>query len=67
MNNAAPRRFYDEEAVEESTLAPVIPLKSVKEKDETKKVKPAPVKTGSNKTVPDFTDAVIKPKKHDML
>jgi hypothetical protein len=67
MNNAAPRRLYEEGAEDEVSLAPVIPIKSVKEKDESKKAKPASVKTGLKKSVPDFTEPVFKPRKHDML
>jgi hypothetical protein len=65
MNNAATRRLYEEKPEEESSLAPVIPIKSVK--TEIKKVKPVSVKPAVKKSVPDFTDAVIKPKKHDMF
>ena len=67
MNNAAPRRLYEEGAGDEPSLAPVIPLKSVKEKDETTKAKPASVKMGLKKSVPDFTEPVFKPRKHEML
>jgi hypothetical protein len=67
MNNAAPRRHYEEGTGEESSLAPVIPIKSVTEKDETKKAKPASVKTGLKKSIPDFTEPVFKPRKHEML
>jgi hypothetical protein len=68
MNNAAPRRLFEEgPGDDESSLAPVIPLKSVTEKSETKKAKTDPVKTGLKKSTPDFTGPVFKPKKHDML
>ncbi|MBS1575669.1 MAG: hypothetical protein JST09_10240 [Bacteroidetes bacterium] len=67
MNNAAPLRFYEKGAMEKSPLAPVIPLKSVKGKDEVKKANHTSAKTGVKKSVPDFTEAVIKPKKHDLL
>jgi hypothetical protein len=67
MNNVAPRRLYDEDAGDIPSLAPVIPIKSVKEKEEAKKASPASVKTGLKKTVPDFTEPVFKPRKHDML
>ena len=60
MINAAPRKLYDEIPVDESSLAPVIPIKSVKE--ETKKTRPVSVKTGVKKSVPDFTEPVFKPK-----
>jgi hypothetical protein len=65
MNNAAPRKLYDEMPVDEISLAPVIPIKSVK--DETKKVKPVSVKAGLKKSAPDFTEPVFKPKKHNLL
>lgn len=67
MNNVASRRFYDESHGAESPLAPVIPLKSVKEKNENNKANPGSLKTGLRKKVPDFTEPVFKPKKHDML
>jgi hypothetical protein len=65
MNNVAPRRLYEEKPDEEIKLAPVIPLKSVK--DVVKKTKNVSVKTGLRKSVPDFIEPVFKPKKHDML
>ncbi|MEJ0105746.1 MAG: hypothetical protein WDO19_25710 [Bacteroidota bacterium] len=64
MNNAASRKLY-EKPEEEITLAPVIPIKSVM--GEIKKAKDVSVKPGLRKSVPDFTEAVFKPKKHDML
>ncbi len=64
MNNAASRKLY-EKPEEEITLAPVIPIKSVM--GEIKKAKDVSVKAGLRKSVPDFTEAVFKPKKHDML
>ena len=64
MNNAAPRKLYDEIPADEIALAPVIPIKSVKE--EIKKTRPVPVKNEA-KNVPDFTEPVFKPKKHNML
>lgn len=65
MNNAAPRKLYDETPVDQISLAPVIPIKSVKE--EMKKTKPVSVKPGVTKSTPDFTEPVFKPKKHNML
>ena len=64
MNNSASRRLYEEVPVEKA-LAPVIPLKPVKA--EVKKQTPVSVKPGLSKSVPDFTAAVFKPKKHDMF
>ena len=65
MNNAAPRKLYDEIPADEISLAPVIPIKSVKE--ETKMTKPVAVKAAVKKATPDFTDPVFRPKKHNML
>ena len=65
MNNVATRRLYEEKSEEETSLAPVIPIQSVK--DEIKKVKPVSVKPVLKKSVPDFTEPVFKPKKHNML
>jgi hypothetical protein len=65
MNNVASRRLYEEKPEEEITLAPVIPLKSVM--GEIKKTKDVSVKPGLRKSVPDFTEPVFRPKKHNML
>lgn len=64
MKNAVLRPFFETPSGE-TTLAPVIPIKSVRV--EVKKVKPVSVKTAPEKTVPAFTDPVFKPKKHDMF
>ena len=65
MKNAVLRPFFEEPPVDESVLAPVISIKSVRV--EGKKVKPGSVKTAPDKTVPAFTEPVFKPKKHDMF
>jgi hypothetical protein len=65
MNNAAPFKLYDEIPAEEISLAPVIPIKSAKE--EIKKTSSGVLKPASKKRLPDFTEPVFKPKKHNML
>ena len=65
MNNVATIRLYEEKSDGDPPLAPVIPIKSLK--DENKKGKPVSVKTVLRKSVPDFTEPVFKPKKHDMF
>jgi len=67
MNNAAQWKLYDEiPPADESSLAPVIPIKSVKE--ETKNAKPvSSLKKELKKAVPDFTEPVFRPRKHNML
>jgi len=65
MNNVASRRLYEEKPEEETTLAPVIPLKSVM--GEIKRAEDVSVKPGLRKSVTDFTEPVFRPKKHNML
>jgi hypothetical protein len=65
MNNAASRQLYEETPADQISLAPVIPITSVKE--EKKKTNAQAVKAGSKQPVPHFTEPVFKPKKHNML
>ncbi|MGC4036544.1 MAG: hypothetical protein QM764_11325 [Chitinophagaceae bacterium] len=60
MNNVAPRRLYEEKSEIEKPLAPVITLKSVKGG---KKIE----KAEEQIKIPEFTQPVFRPKKHEML
>lgn len=68
MNNAAPRRLYEDGELPKQ-LAPVIPIKPAKRIKQQKVVKTVSVKTGNQDITPApaFTAPVFKPKKHDML
>ncbi len=68
MNNAAPRRFYEDGEMPKQ-LAPIIPIKPVKKVAPKTEKKIAAVKTGTQNATPapGFTAPVFKPKRHDML
>jgi len=68
MNNAAPRRLYEEGKLPKQ-LAPIIPIKPAKKVSPKAEKKIVAVKTGAQVStpVPAFTAPVFKPKRHDML
>jgi hypothetical protein len=68
MNNAAPRRLYEDGDLPKQ-LAPIIPIKPAKKVSQERVKKTVTVKTGTQDSmpVPAFTAPVFKPKKHDML
>ena len=64
MKNAVIRPFFEEPS-QGTTLAPVIPIRSVR--TEIKNLKVGGTKVVVDKTVPTFTQPIFKPKKHDMF
>lgn len=69
MNNAAPRRLYEDGELPKQ-LAPIIQIKPVKKVSPKAEKKIVAVKTGIQVVAtpaPAFTAPVFKPKRHDML
>jgi hypothetical protein len=68
MNNAAPRRLYEDGDLPKQ-LAPIIPIKPAKKVSPKAAKKIVAVKTDTQVSfpAPAFTAPVFKPRRHDML
>ena len=65
MENAVIRPFFEEPS-RNVTIAPVIPIKSVRTEGKKEKIGHAS-SVMKDRTIPTFTQPVFKPKRHDMF